>query len=309
MIFNMVGGGGGSGATLVVSSPANVSVTVSKDDKSYTKNSGSLGSTTFKGLATGTWTVVISGNGQTATKTIEITADYAITIAFFSASINITYPANSTCVVTNSSGQTVASDTNTGSSTKTWTATVNATGTYTVTATATDGSGKSKSQSVSITEEGQDERVTLSYKLVLFDNGSYAAETGGFTGISNDKLYTQNTGFGGEFTYSPWYSNNAVDITGYSTLKFTVEKGGATGDANNYNLLDVGITKTKGASDTNDLAAKVSVRDNAATADKEYTLDISDFSGTYYIEGISQGADWTSEAKVTWSNTLRVELS
>ena len=70
MIFNMVGGGGGSGATLVVSSPANVSVTVSKDDKSYTKNSGSLGSATFKGLATGTWTVVISGNGQTATKTI-----------------------------------------------------------------------------------------------------------------------------------------------------------------------------------------------------------------------------------------------
>ena len=56
MIFNMVGGGGGSGATLVVSSPVNVSVTVSKDDKSYTKNSSSLGSTTFKGLATGTWT-------------------------------------------------------------------------------------------------------------------------------------------------------------------------------------------------------------------------------------------------------------
>lgn len=167
MIFNMVGGGGGSGATLVVLSLANVSVTVSKDDKSYTKNSGSLGSTTFKGLATGTWTVTISGNGQTATKTIEITADYAITMAFFSATINITYPATSTCVVTNSSGQTVASDTNTGSSTKTWTATVNATGTYTVTATATDGSGKSKSQSVSITTDGQSESVTLSYIYYL----------------------------------------------------------------------------------------------------------------------------------------------
>ena len=169
MIFNMVGGGGGSGATLVVSSPANVSVTVSKDDKSYTKNSGSLGSTTFKGLATGTWTVTISGNGQTATRTIEITADYAITIAFFSATINITYPANSTCVVADSGGQTVASDTNTGSSTKTWTATVNATGTYTVTATATDGSGKSKSQSVSIATDGQSVSVTLTYQLYLFN--------------------------------------------------------------------------------------------------------------------------------------------
>lgn len=173
MIFNMVGGGGGSGATLVVSSPANVSVTVSKDDKSYTKNSGSLGSATFKGLATGTWTVTISGNGQTATKTIEITADYAITIAFFSASINITYPATSTCVVTNSGGQTVASDTNTGSSTKTWTATVGATGTYTVTATATDGSGKSKSTTVSITADGQIESVTLSYSFVILRDGEY----------------------------------------------------------------------------------------------------------------------------------------
>lgn len=309
MIFNMVGGGGGSGATLVVSSPANVSVTVSKDDKSYTKNSGSLGSTTFKGLATGTWTVTISGNGQTATKTIEITADYAITIAFFSASINITYPATSTCVVTNSSGQTIASDTNTGSSAKTWTATVGATGTYTVTATATDGSGKTKSTTVSITADGQSESVTLNYELVLFDNGSYSAETGGFTGISNNKLYTQNTGISGEFTYSPWYSNNAVDITGYSTLKFTVEKGGVTGDVNNFNLLAVGITKTKGATDTKDFAAKVSVEDNKATANKKYTLDISKFSGTYYIEGISQGGDWTSEVKTTYSNTLRVELS
>ena len=194
MIFNMVGGGGGSGATLVVSSPANVSVTVSKGDKSYTKNSGSLGSSTFKGLVTGTWTVTISGNGQTATKTIVITADYAITIAFFSASIIITYPATSTCVVTNSGGQTVASDTNTGSSTKTWTATVGATGTYTVTATATDGSGKSKSTTVSITTDGQSVSVTLTYELVLFDNGSYATGTGGWNGIIGKYLFASVSG-------------------------------------------------------------------------------------------------------------------
>lgn len=214
--------------------------------------------------------------------------------------IAVSYPEGSVCICTNGTSTLKARDTG-------GKALFNVpVGSWTV--SCTDGSSTA-SQTVRITAEGQDERVTLSYKLVLFDNGSYAAETGGFTGISNDKLYTQNTGVGGEFTYSPWYSNNAVDITGYSTLKFTVEKGGATGDANNYNLLDVGITKTKGASNTNDLAAKVSVRDNAATADKEYTLDISDFSGTYYIEGISQGGDWTSEAKVTWSNTLRVELS
>ena len=188
MIFNMVGGGGGSGATLVVSSPANVSVNVSKDNKTYTKNSGSLGSATFKGLATGTWTVVISGNGQTATRTIEITADYAITIAFFSATINITYPANSNCVVANSGGQTIASDTNTGTSAKTWTATVNATGTYTVTATATDGSGKTKSTTVSITAEGQVKTVTLVYEFIMVPNDDYSTF---WTGKTTNTVYGQ----------------------------------------------------------------------------------------------------------------------
>ena len=234
MIFNMVGGGGGSGATLVVSSPVNVSVTVSKDDKSYTKNSGSLGSTTFKGLATGTWTVTISGNGQTATKTIEITADYAITIAFFSATINITYPATSTCVVTNSSGQTVASDTNTGSSSKTWTATVNATGTYTVTATATDGSGKSKSQSVSITSDGDSESVTLSYELYIFKSGTgmtsgYSAKfapyiSGGDTSNSINKTaitWASNAAQGGNMVISP-----AVDLSSYNTLHVELDYTG-----------------------------------------------------------------------------------
>lgn len=239
MIFNMVGGGGGSGATLVVSSPANVSVTVSKDDKSYTKNSGSLGSTTFKGLATGTWTVTISGNGQTATKTIEITADYAITIAFFSASINITYPANSNCVVKNSGGTTVASDTNTGSSAKTWTATVGATGTYTVTATATDGSGKTKSTTVDITTEGQSESVTLNYELVLYRAGDEnIAVTGGWNayaqGINSsyptgslaiinfnkgtDKMTATVTNMG---QYGCVVRHEkAVDLTPYKTIKF-----------------------------------------------------------------------------------------
>lgn len=247
MIFNMVGGGGGSGATLVVSSPANVSVTVSKDDKSYTKNSGSLGSATFKGLATGTWTVTISGNGQTATKTIGITADYAITIAFFSASINITYPANSTCVVKNSGGQTVASDTNTGSSTKTWTATVNATGTYTVTATATDGSGKTKSTTVSITTDGQSSSVTLSYELVLFDNGTYAAETGGWNGISGNYLTASVSGVApGEDDYGQFSSRNSVDLSGYSTIYFTIYSFSGTSEQHNGTLSAGGASLSLG---------------------------------------------------------------
>ena len=233
MIFNMVGGGGGSGATLVVSSPANVSVTVSKDDKSYTKNSGSLGSATFKGLSTGTWTVTISGNGQTATKTIEITADYAITIAFFSATINITYPANSNCVVANSGGQTVASDTNTGTSAKTWTATVNAKGTYTVTATATDGSGKTKSATVSITADGQSASVTLIYELILFDGGDNTSATGGWKGKGVTPTVSNVLSFSITNTDATFpkaasvYTMNKFDLSKYN--KLTVVKSEANG--------------------------------------------------------------------------------
>ena len=221
MIFNMIGGGGGSGATLVVSSPANVSVTVSKDDKSYTKNSGSLGSTTFKGLATGTWTVTISGNGQTATKAIEITADYAITIAFFSASINITYPATSTCVVTNSGGQTVASDTNATSSEKTWTATVNAVGIYTVTATATDGSGKARSTTVSIATDGQSESVTLNYYLAVLENGVLSPLTGGIDVINQNTKFKDGKIVCKSLTLSQgnyFTTNSAINMAPYSTL-------------------------------------------------------------------------------------------
>ena len=296
MIFNMVGGGGGSGATLVVSSPANVSVTVSKDDKSYTKNSGSLGSSTFKGLATGTWTVTISGNGQTATKTIAITADYAITIAFFSASINITYPATSTCVVTNSSGQTVASDTNTGSSTKTWTATVGATGTYTVTATATDGSGKSKSTTVSITEDGQSRSVTLSYELYIFQAGTGSNTTwttgDGTYGTSwntsgTDYLRQTIGGFNGYVTLAYLYANNAFDVTNYDTLVVT-----GYGNCDNQTF---GVSSSYGGS----LAAAGTL--TSSSSETTYTVDITRISGNAYFVIPSEGS-YTTNTSFTITN-------
>ena len=280
MIFNMVGGGGGSGATLVVSSPANVSVTVSKGDKSYTKNSGSLGSSTFKGLATGTWTVTISGNGQTATKTIAITADYAITIAFFSASIIITYPANSNCVVTNSGGQTVASDTNTGSSTKTWTATVNATGTYTVTATATDGSGKSKSTTVNITTDGQSESVTLSYLIYYYNSGDQCtAVTGGwdFSGDGSLIKLTDHMQYKSSYTEAYLSTANKVDLTQISSITFDVEWVGSLPPSSRYFL---GITTNKFSN-----SASAAIRLNT-TSRNQYSLDVKSISGEYYIAGL-----------------------
>lgn len=285
MIFNMTGGGSGSGATLVVSCPANVTVTVSKDDKSYTKNSGNLGSATFKGLATGEWTVTIEGNEQTATKNITITADYAITMAFFAAYINITYPANSNCVVTNSGGQTVASNTNTGSSTKTWTATVNATGAYTVTATATDGS-KTKSTTVNITTDGQSESVTLTYILYL-RNGidDCDADTGGW--ISEARAWGENVAGAG----APIVDKSN---TTWIVLTQNYEKGGLYRTVNKIDL-----------SQYNMLVVELAV--SATDSHPEYfTFGIWSELGTYYKYNMA--AYWNPTSNIG-STVINIDIS
>lgn len=282
MIFNMTGGGSGGaggGATLVVSCPANVTVTVSKDDKSYTKNSGNLGSATFKGLATGEWTVTISGNGQTATKTIGITADYAITIAFFSATINITYPATSTCVVKNSSGTTVASDTNTGSSTKTWTATVGATGTYTVTATSTSDSSKTKSTTVDITTDGQSKSVTLSYLIYYYNSGDECTDVTGGWSVSGDGTLTKSTDhmqYKSSYLEAYLSTANKVDLTQISSITFDVEWVGSLPPSSRQYL---GIAKNKPGT-----SASAAIHLNT-TSRNQYALDVKSISGEYYIAG------------------------
>lgn len=82
MIGRVNTGGGGTGGTLTVTAPANVTVTVSKDGKTKTKNSGTSGVVVFKGLASGTWTVTITGDDKTAKKSVVIITDYSTAISF-----------------------------------------------------------------------------------------------------------------------------------------------------------------------------------------------------------------------------------
>lgn len=226
-------GGGGSGGTLTVTGIASHTVTATKDGKTYTRTFNSGGVAVFKGLSTGTWTVKMSGNGQTATRTVTVTADYSLTIAYFSATIKVTYPAKSKCVIKNSSGTQVASNTNTGTSAKTWTATVNAKGTYTVTATATDGSGKTKSTTVSITADGQVKTATLVYELILFDGGDNTAVTGGWKGQNVTPTVSNVLSFSITNTDATFpkaasvHTKNKIDLSKYN--KLTVIKSKADG--------------------------------------------------------------------------------
>lgn len=223
-----------------VTYPARDTCTCKNGSTTLTANA-SDGITVFIVPNTGTWTLTVTNGTKTATKTVSITATSRfanVTLAYFTATIEVTYPAKSKCVIKNSSGTQVASNTNTGTAAKTWTATVNATGTYTVTATATDGSGKTKSTTVSITANGQVETVTLTYELVLFDGengGDNTAVTGGWltfysysasVNVSAEKI----TMDGGEGYLSAVATKNAVDLSEYSTLFMRYKINSARGD-------------------------------------------------------------------------------
>lgn len=224
------GASGGSGGTLTVTAPANVTVTVSKDGKTKTKNSGTSGVVVFKGLASGTWTLTITDGSQTSSKPVVVTADYSTVIAFFAATINITYPAGSTCTCSDGTTTLSAPDTS-----GTWACIVPNAGTWT--AAATDGV-ENTSESVSITTDGQIAAIELSYLLWLYKSGNtYNAVTGGWsvaehgsTGGSFDSVLTLNDDsmllstevFGGSVAYANAFTNNSIDLTGVNTLKFKI---------------------------------------------------------------------------------------
>ena len=282
------GGGGGSGGTLVVTSSGAGTVTVSNSTlgKSYSKTVTAGGSVTFKGLKTGEWTVTLSNGTQTATRSVTINADYSVSVAYFSATISVTYPATSTCVVTNSGGQTVASDTNTGSSTKTWTATVGATGTYTVTATATDGSGKSKSTTVSITTDGQSSSVTLTYETYYYNKGDLCTVvTGGWakTGSGGSLLFntasmTLNVNQWG--TPIDASTVNKVSLANIKTLYFSVKSATSYG-TQGYPMIGVAPTSNPSSIEPSQWSAAIQL--SASSAFTTISIDVSSLTGSYYI--------------------------
>ena len=167
---------------------------------------------------------------------MAVTADYSVAIPLFAATINITYPAGSTCTCTDGTTTLSAPDTS-----GTWACIVPNAGTWT--AAATDGV-ENTSESVSITTDGQIAAIELSYLLWLYKSGNtYNAVTGGWsvaehpsTGGSFDSVLTLNDDsmllstevFGGSVAYANAFTNNSIDLTGVNTLKFKITGIGNT---------------------------------------------------------------------------------
>ena len=226
-LYGFGASGGGSGGTLTITAPANVTVTVSKDGKTKTKNSGTSGVVVFKGLASGTWTVTITGDGKTAQKNVVVTTDYSTVIAFFSATINIAYPAGSTCTCSDGTTTLSAPDTS-----GTWACIVPNAGTWTATSTSET---ETDSKAVTITTDGQSTSVELSYALFLFKPNApsdiIAGEwemPGNSTVTAEAELTVKSVNnYNGDRSISA-RTKGQIDLTEYSTLQATCKASGGS---------------------------------------------------------------------------------
>lgn len=214
--------GGGAGGNLKVIALAGVAVTVTKGSKVKQKVADAAGVAMFTGLETGTWTVTLPADVSPPTRTVDIDVNYVVVIAYFSATINITYPAGSTCTCSDGTTTLSAPDTS-----GTWACIVPNAGAWT--ASSTNGT-ESDSQIVSITTDGQSKSIELSYNLrYLYKDGDKCdSVTGGWVALANSA--NGQVTFADDaivFYYSTfadaWMTagtNAKIDLTGWSTLCF-----------------------------------------------------------------------------------------
>lgn len=282
-MIGRVNTGGGSGSILTVTAIASETVTISKNGKSKSKTTDSKGIAVFRGLDTGKWTIVIVRGGVPITRVVTVTADYHVAIPLFAATINITYPAGSTCTCSDGTTTLSAPDTS-----GTWACIVPNAGSWTV--TATDGND-STNKSVSITADGQTENVVLSYTLVLYEkNGetvdwSYKAYDYSVPSV-NMTLDTLKSQHGeGNARRPTLYTTVKHDISSYDTLYGSFDM---TGRGSLY----LGILSSPPATGC-DSVEKVGFASYASGngGKVDLTLDISSFTGEYYI-AVYVTANW-----------------
>ncbi len=281
-LYGFGASGGGTGGTLTVTAPANVTVTVSKDGKTKTKNSGTSGVVVFKGLASGTWTLAITDGLQTSSKPVVVTADYSTVIAFFAATINITYPAGSTCTCSDGTTTLSAPDTS-----GTWACIVPNAGTWTVTSTS---GTETDSKAVTITTDGQSTSVELSYALFLFKPNAPSGIIAGEWEMPVNSTVTAEAeltvksvnNFNGNRIISA-RTKGQIDLTEYSTLQATCKASGGS---------DTKLEVYSGSS----VVASTAIGTDLTTV----TVDISALSG---LHSIGFGGKHTAYLTITYTAT------
>ena len=134
-IFQRGSSGSLTKSILIVTAPTGSTVTVTKGATTKTAMEKN-GEWWFKNLENGEWTIRATLGGQSATAVykIEQFGVYRTSIAYFKATINVTYPAGSTCTATDGKTTLTAPDTS-----GTWACIVPNAGEWTVTASTIGG--------------------------------------------------------------------------------------------------------------------------------------------------------------------------
>lgn len=230
IIGNIGGQSGGGSLTksiLIVTAPTGSTVTVTKGatTKTATEKNGEWW---FKNLENGEWTITATLGGQKATKTVSITqfSVYRTSIAYFGATINVTYPAGGTCTVTD--GTTTLRSPNTSG---VWACVVHNAGTWTVTA-----NNSPFSERVSISSNGQSVSVDIAKRYAVNNGNGMDSFTGGWIkGGTGDATVSSNGGLlkyevhswlnsvGGANVVTTYMENRTeIDVTGFKTMSIEI---------------------------------------------------------------------------------------
>lgn len=224
MIFNVTGGGGGTGCTLTITAPVGATVTVSKGGKAKPSKVATTGTVVFKGLETGTWTLTITDGTDTATKTVQIKADYETQIGFFTATIHVVYPAGLACTATNGSTTLTAPDTS-----GTWDCVVTEAGQWTVKLST----GFAEKVTVGATGESH----TVNKWYVYKDGDQRTDLTGGWVKRSGtasitfaDNMITIDSKTSTKQPSGSVHTTNSLNLSGFTSLKanITIKQYNAT---------------------------------------------------------------------------------
>lgn len=274
--------GGGAGGNLKVIALAGVAVTVTNGSKVKQKVADAAGVAMFTGLETGAWTVTLPADVSPPTRTVDIDVDYVVVIAYFSATINITYPAGSTCTCSDGTTTISAPDTS-----GTWACIVPNAGTWTVTSTS---GTETDSKAVTITTDGQSTSVELSYALFLFKPNApsdiIAGEweiPGNGTVTAEAELTVKSVNAYGNNRILSARTKGQIDLTEYSTLQATCK---ASGGSN---------TKLEVYSGSSTVASAA-----IGTSLTTVTVDISALSG---LHSIGFGGMHTAYLTITYTAT------
>lgn len=276
-MIGMTNAGSGTGCTLTMAAPAGASITASKDGKTKSKTVGTDGIVVFRGLSTGTWTITITNGTDTATKAVQIKADYSAEITFFSSIINITYPAGLACTVTDGVTTLNAPDTS-----GTWACVVPNKGKWTI--TAGEWSGE-----VDISATGQTETVRVAKWIVK--NGVVQTDIGLATQLISGRIptVTQGTGYTTiQITLSQStgiLSNNPIDMTNVKTIIADVDITKVTVPSGvKFNGVVLISTASKAYSSVDNAKnAIVGQSGSASTGRQKLSVDAGSDTGLLYV--------------------------